>query len=563
MRRRPRIGYPWGMRLLVILSALLLAACGSPRGDFAEGDPTPTPTVTGPEGCDVTMTPALDLVLVDRAADLGVQDAGGVNNGLAAEDFDGDGDIDLLLANPGPRHEMLLQQDDGTFERHPDGPSIHDAPAASAVDYDNDGDIDLYLNCGMWDFGCASRLFRNDGLDGDGRPQYTDVTEDVGLFDPDVSNFGGAWADFDLDGDLDLFQGCKSLRKAPDVPSADQLWRNDDGVFVDVAAEAGLDREVDSHQAVWLDHDSDGWPDLFVPVLAGPNLLYRNNRDGTFDDVTPNAMAQPINAFAALAADYNQDGHIDIFVSGRSELLGNFTEYEEHGLFINDGAGGWLDWTMGTGLNEDGDGATHIGTMGLQGGDLDLDGYPEVAFGTGDPMSGERNALGSFVPDGDGLLWVDRTDLIDSAGQATGNGMPPYPFRTHGMAMVDLDGDFDVDLYMGNGGGPASEPNQLWNNETVARNHALRISLEGTTSNARGIGARIRVANGPEDDSSWAVYRTVQATSGFNSSRPATVTVGLGHCEGPYHVTVSWPGGDDQVLEDVEEIDDTTVITQD
>ena len=538
------------------LFVLLLAACGPEPDGFLPDGPD------GPDGgCDIRETPSPDLVLSDVARDVGAQDEGGVNNGMAAEDFDGDGDIDIFLANPGPRTELLLRQDDGTYTAHPSPPSASFTPAANGVDFDGDGDADLYLSCGMWDASCGNALFRNDGVGADGLPAFTDVTVEMGLWDPDVSTFGGAWADYDLDGDLDLFQACKALQAAPDVVSEDQLWRNDGDAFVNVAVESGLGSPRDGHQAAWIDYDADGWPDIFVPVLGGPNLLYRNLGDGTFEDVTPEALEQPINAFAAVAADFNQDGFQDLLVSGRAERSGNNLEEEQHGLFLSDGAGGFEDMTFGTGLNSDGDGATNIGTMGLQVGDLDLDGFPEVVFGTGDPSSGERNAMGSFVPYGGGLRWVDRTALIDSAGQGAGEGMPPYPYRTHGMVIADLDGDFDTDLYMGNGGGPAAEPNQLWSNETVARNHALRVRLEGVTSNSRGVGAQIRVSDGPEGDSRWASWRTIEATSGFNSSRPTTTLVGLGHCEGPYHVTVTWPGGATQVLEMVEE-DDTTLVIQ-
>ncbi len=543
------------MRFLALL--ILLAGCAEPDPDFGRDDDDDDSTPT--DGCDFRGTPQLELSLADTAADLGLQDLQGVNNGMAAEDFDGDGDIDVLNANPGPRHEMYLQQDDGTFERHPTGPSLNNAPAASAVDYDGDGDVDVYLHCGTWESSCPSRLYRNEGNDGDGRPIFADVTDEVGLFDPTVSNFGGAWADYDLDGDLDLFQGCKDLMAAPDVPSTDQLWRNDDGVFVEVAVASGLGSQGDSHQAAWLDYDGDGYPDLYVPVLTGPNLLYRNLGDGSFEDVTTPALAEPYVAFAAVVADFNQDGVDDLLVSGRSTSFNT----EEHGLYISDGEGGLEDWSLSTGLNDEGDSATGIGTMGLQVGDLDLDGFPEVAFGTGDPSAGERNALGSFVPDGDGLLWVDRTEHIDSVGQAGGNGNPPYPFRTHGMVMADIDGDFDVDLYMGNGGGPTAEPNQFWENQSAVRNHALRVELQASSDNRRGIGARVRVSDGPEGASTWASYRSVQATSGFNSSRPATMTIGLGQCAGPYHVTVSWPGGDVQELDSVDEDGTTLVIHQD
>ena len=528
------------------------------------GCPTQAPEPPPPagEGCQLRSSPPLEIVLTDVAADLGVQDAGSINNGLAVEDFDGDGDLDIYAANTGPGPKLFMQQDDGSYLEHPAAPSIGYAPAASSVDFDNDGDADLYLSCGFWDDVCPNGLFRNDGNDAAGWPIFVDVTDSFGIADPNVSTFGGSWADFDGDGDLDLFQACKRPMGVPGVDSSDQLWRNDGDTFTEIGAAAGVDGDGDSHQAAWIDFDADGWPDLFVPTLAGPNVLYRNNSDGTFSDVTPAFMREPFSAFAVVAADFNQDGWQDLLVSGTSEEWQGQMELEEHGLFINDGQGGFEDWTFGTGLNAEGNGAWGIGTMGLQVGDLDLDGFPDVVFGDGDPDGGEVNAMGSFVPDGDGITWVNRTGLIDSPGQGDAAGMPPYPFRTHGMAMVDLDGDFDTDIFMGNGGGSAWEPNQLWRNDTATRNHGLRVRLVGVTDNRQGLGARIRLSDGPEGASTWATYGTVRSTSGFNSSRPATVTIGAGQCGGPYHVSVRWPNGTMQELADVPETTETLVVEQ-
>jgi len=535
----------------VLACALCLSACASAP-----------PAEVPPPPCDPWSQPAPDIELTDVAPELGLDDPETVNNGMAAEDFDGDGDIDIYLANPGPPSRLLLQRDDGTFARHPRAPTSGSDTGPAAVDYDGDGDADLYLACGRWEQGCASRLFRNDGLDDDGLPVFVDATAEAGLLDREVSNFGGAWADYDGDGDLDLFQGCKALRAAPDVPSEDQLYRNDgDGTFTEVADEAGVASPGDSHQAVWLDFDEDGFPDLYVPVLAGPNVLLRNRGDGTFEDVTTAPLQDPFTAFAAVASDFDNDGHTDLLVSGRygPEMEG-LPDLPMHGLYLSDGAGGWRDLTFGTGLNEPGDSATSIPTMGLQVGDLDLDGYPEVVFGNGSPDSGAVNALGSFVPtdQAPGLRWVDRTHLID-VPPAQADGLPEYPYRSHGMGFFDVDQDGDVDLFMGNGGGMTAEPNRMWRNEQEAA-HGLILRLDGAGANSAGVGAKVRVADGPEGAHSWAVHRDFWPSSGFNSWLPRELRIGTGRCGGPYHVTVTWPSGATSVVPDAEEQAPLTVV---
>ena len=194
--------------------------------------------------------------------------------------------------------------------------------------------------------------------------------------------------------------------------------------------------------------------------------------------------------------------------------------------------------------------------MGWQVGDMDLDGYMEVFFGNGGPPSGETNTIGSFVPTGDGgIRWEDRTALFDSPAAEDGFDppYPPYPYRTHGAAFADFDGDGDSDLFVGNGGMTFSsldEPNRLWRYDGPA-NHWLRVDLEGTASNRAGTGARVRVSDGPEVASTWAVYRHTFQNSGFNSSHPRVITVGTGGCPGPYHVTVTWPSGNLQTVTDV------------
>ena len=532
--------------IALLIPVFLLSAC--PTG--ADPGPNPDPDL---EPCDFLAQPP-DLALEDVAAEAGVQELV-VNMGIGAEDWDGDGDVDALLAGAQPPTPMFINAGDGTFDVMPDPPRTSQGTGVASPDFDGDGDPDLYLSCGQWTFGCSNKLFRNDGVDGDGWPLFVDVTNQVGLEDDAPSNFGGTWADYDLDGDLDLFQATKAIGGG--APPEDLLYRNDDGVFVEVGAQAGLDTPTHSHMGGWLDYDEDGWADLYVPTLDGPNHLFHNAGDGTFVEVTTPALAEPMSAFGVIPADFDNDGHIDLLVNGRhDEQIGLI---EDHGLFLGDGAGGWTDASFTTGLNDPGDPSTHIETMGFQSADLDLDGYLEVIFGAGDPDAGAVNGLGSFRPDGQGgVTWLDRTDLIDVAPEQ--DGLPDYPYRTHGMAVFDHDGDGLPDLMMGNGGGNFSGPVRLWRNTTPDPGAWVRIRLVGTSSNPDGVGARIRIADGPEGASTWAVHRFNWPTTGFNSSRPRTLRIGTGRCVGPHHVTVTWPDGSLQEVDGVQVGELTTVV---
>jgi hypothetical protein len=553
------------LRALPCISLLLLAgACTAPATSEVPDDVDPTPEPVDYAGCLLPLeeSPAWDLV--DIALEAGVQDRFARNIGVAAQDFDQDGDLDLFLANGSDPSQLFLAQDDGTFVAQPTPPTSGDDEGVSSVDYDNDGDQDLYLACGSWNGACSNRLFRNDGLDADGRLQFVDVSVSSGIAAFSTPTFGGTWADYDNDGDLDLFQPSKLLPGGGAPPSRDLLFRNEgDGTFTEVAEEAGLAAESDGHPSTWLDYDEDGRPDLFLTVHNGENRLFHNEGDGTFTDQTPDVLRLPMLSFASLAADFNNDGHIDLLVSGRTNPGSGSMGEELHGLFLGDGAGGWTDMSLGTGLNGPGDSATFIPTMGLQALDLDLDGFPEVLFGNGSPDAGAVNAFGSFVPTKDGgLRWIDRTAEIEGAAMDDGEFPAPeaYPYRTHGMAFFDYDGDGDIDLYMGNGGGPFMEPNRLFRNDSELGHHRLSVELRGTESPRDGTGARVRLADGPTGASTWEVYRWALPTSGFNSSQPTRLLIGTGRCPGPYHVEVRWPGGAFQVLEQVSAESDILIV---
>ncbi len=215
-------------------------------------------------------------------------------------DYDNDGYLDLYLT--ASESDALYHNDgDGTFTDITGEAEIHscrNSLGAAWADYDNDGDQDLYI---AKSHGQPSVLFRNNG---DGT--FTDVTAELGLADTS-SGVAVAWGDYDNDGDLDLY-----LTNYGRQPSA--LYRNNSGrTFTDVA-EAGVDHVGAGRGGLFADLDNDGYLDLFVVSCPG-NVVYRNNGDGTFSDVTPTWGREDARCGqGAAAGDYDGDGYVDLFV---------------------------------------------------------------------------------------------------------------------------------------------------------------------------------------------------------------------------------------------------------
>ena len=549
--------------ILPLTSLLLLAGCGTPDEGFVRGQPPDEPEDPGPPLC--ADADAFEWLLEDVAHEVGLQDFGATNRGAAVADFDGDGRLDLFTANLAAPPRLYMNEGDGQFRQVEGLPTTGGDEAVSTADYDNDGDPDLFVACGGFLRPCVDGLWRNDGPDADGDPVFTDVTQAAGMADVEVASFGGAWADYDNDGWLDLYVATKWTSdvcacmpaEPPTYPGANLLYRNrGDGTFEEVGVAAGVGNESDSHQAAWLDFDNDGDQDLYVPVFAGDNSLYRNNGDGSFSDVTTDLLRGPFTSFGVLAEDFDNDGNTDLLVAAAYPTVPDYRE--PHGLYLSDGAGGFTQAALDTGLVIDGDDESYYMVMGLQAGDLDGDGWLEVFFGNGSPDRAAPNKLVSVVPDGEGsIAWVDRSSLVDYAP------LPPegavdfpehYPFRTHGVVFFDYDGDRDIDLFGGNGGldNTQVEPNRLFRNSSNCAWNHVRVRARGSAASLDGLGSVVRVSDGPPGDSTWQRYRRITTSSGFNSAHDPTVTVGTGSFPGPYHLTVRWPDGSEQVVEGVQ-----------
>ncbi len=448
--------------------------------------------------------------------------------GAAMADLDNDGLIDLCVSNDGALCFVLRQKADGTFE---DVSVPWDIPddgrrtwGVQAADFDNDGDIDLYYPCGGFDEPDRNRFLRND-LNTIGK--FTDISNscgDAGLVDD--ATFGATALDYDRDGDLDLFCTVNiNIDLVLGPPDDCHLYRNDGGLFfTEVSAAAGITTLGDWKHCSSGDFDNDGWVDIAVGNMNGSNSLYRNNGDGTFTDVaTAAGVADPDRNFGLVLEDFDNDGWLDIYAPKYQNIV-----MRPSGLFLNNRDGTFRDVTYTSGMGGQDD-------MGHNTGDTNGDGFPDIFIGTGHPFAAHLDFLYIVRPDGFGGL--DVGDVSDSSGiRALGHT------RGHGAPMGDLNGDGFVEIFAVNGGPfdlPLTiEPSSLFYNR--GNDYAwIKARLTGVWSNRSAIHARVR-AERVEGESVW---RQVTCGKGFANTDAAEQVIGLGHTAGLRLVEVAWPSG--------------------
>ncbi|MGH9161284.1 MAG: CRTAC1 family protein [Vicinamibacteraceae bacterium] len=485
------------------------------------------------------------------------------------------------------------------------------------LDYDGDGRLDVFFTNGAAidaqmtsarqpdkrDARFWNRLYRNRG---DGT--FVDVTTKAGVAGHRY-DFGAAVADVDNDGDADLYVTGYG---------GNTLYRNrGDGTFADVTFEAGVGADGWSASAAFVDYDQDGWVDLFVgrylswsweanipcpapdgtgraychpqqfPPIA--NLLYRNNRDGTFSDVSRESGIAALEGKALGVAlnDYDGDGWVDLFVANDS--MRQF-------LFRNAGEGMFVEVALDAGTAYDEDGRAFAG-MGTDFEDYDNDGRPDLIvttlslehyalyrnagngrfdYATHTTGVGRATALLSgwgtkfvdFDNDTDRDLFVAQGHVLDGvtrARQGYDYLQPPLMLRNDGGSFVDvsaalgppfaraaagrgaafgdLDDDGDIDIVVAN----LDSPPAVLRNDGGNAHGWLRLRLRGTASNRDGLGARVTVvdANG---HTQWAVSSTA---SSYQSASDRQVHFGLGAAAGIRRIEVRWPSGATQVLNDI------------
>jgi hypothetical protein len=459
--------------------------------------------------------------------------------GAVMDDFDNDGLLDIVITSSDPGQSMAFYRNrgDGTFEDRTEAAGLAGQLGGLNLvqtDYNNDGFLDLFIPRGAWHrYPMRPSLLRNNG---DGT--FTDVTKQAGLMDP-VNSICGTWADFDNDGFLDLFL-CNET-------GPNRLYRNKgDGTFEDVAAKAGVQgKQKHCKGAVWLDYDNDGYPDLFVTYLGSTPQLFHNNRDGTFTDVSA-AMGifGPDTGFACWAFDYDNDGWLDIFATCYQRTLDDVVldmqgrpvspQIEVTRLFRNQGGRSFENVSKQVGVDK------VFATMGCNFADFDNDGYLDFYLGTGEP------AVSTLVPNRMFKNVAGRRFAEITATAGVGHLQ-----KGHGVACGDWDRDGNVDLFIELGGTTPGDRyhNALFQNPGQG-NSWLTVKLVGVKTNRPAVGARIKVVTAG-GDAPLTVHRHVSSGSSFGGN-PFQQTIGLAKAKSVATLEIFWPtSGTTQVFRDV------------
>jgi len=468
------------------------------------------------------------------------------SGGAVAEDFDGDGRLDLVTSSSG------LEPADQLRFYHADGASRFEERTASAAltglvgglqvvatDYDNDGRPDLYVPRGAWVSYIGPQppsLLHNEG-----GGVFKDVTDRAGLSRRGNSQVG-VWADYDNDGLLDFFDGEESQPGGPRTPC--RLYHNNgDGTFTDVAHEAGLDFTAWVKGAAWGDYDGDGRPDLLVSLQDGPVRLYHNEGPDSsgrwrFRERGREAgLSAPARAFSSWWWDYDNDGRLDIFVAefeaqdlladARRAIrgfLGKPSPVLGARLYRNVGGGRFEDVTAAAGLEG------IYGVMGAGFGDLDNDGYPDIVLGTGSPSFAALIPNRAFHNVGG-----KRFEEVTYQG-GFGNLQ-----KGHGVVFADFDGDGAEDVYASFGGMIRSDSyrGSLYRNPGGG-GHWIDVSLEGRRSNRPGLGAVVKAVVASGSGRERAIYNFGTLPS-FGNAPMALRHLGLGKARTARLLEVYWP----------------------
>jgi hypothetical protein len=488
-----------------------------------------------------------------------------MTGGVALLDYNNDGLLDIFFTNGAsipsldksdPRYWNRLYRNngDGTFTDVTESAGLKGkcySMGVAAADYDNDGFTDLYVagyNC--------NQLFHNNG---DGT--FTDVTEKTGVGGI-IPKYGKAWSvaagwfDYNNDGLLDLFvvnylnydiksarpcvqQGLPAYCSPVDfLGTPNILYRNNgDGTFTDVSQQSHISDFVGKGMGLsFADYDGDGFTDIFVSNDTFQNYLLHNNGDGTFSEVglqagiAYNAFGDAVAGMGTDFRDLDNDGKPDIF---ETAMFG-----EGFPIYHNLGDGQFQDVTGAAGMTTS---TSRLTAWGAGVYDFDNDGYKDIFTANSDILDNSMQLAHRpyGLPNG---LFRNKGNLTfeDLSLKAGPTFSVPAPHRGAAFGDLNNDGKIDIVVTVLNG------TPEIMMNRTNNQNHWIIFNLVGVKSNRDGLGANIKITT-----TSGSQYNRATTAVGYNSSSDKRVHFGLGSANVIDKVEIAWPSGVKQILTDV------------
>ena len=537
---------------LVICTLFLLTSCGDPKNEDVSSDTIATGNLPEPGADyfqDITEAAGINFThtIGDEHLSNLIETVGG---GAAFLDYDQDGNIDLYVAN-GSFTEGLSEGDkpernatnrlyrnlgNGTYEDVTNAANVGNTGYGMGVtvgDIDNDGFPDIYIsNHG------PNTLYQNNG-----NGTFKDITDQAGVAGNE-SSVGSTWFDYDNDGLLDLYVGNYikfdpkyNLYYAPDgFPGpmsydgeSDRLYHNiGNGRFEDVTEELGVFNPQGRAMGVGAaDYDNDGFVDVFVANDHMINYLYHNEAGQGFKDqgvmagVAFNQVGEATISMAVDFADFNGDGLIDLFVSDDGYCS----------LYQNMGNGAFSELSYASGI------AIPSGQfVGWASCFIDYDNDADVDIFK---INGELKHL--YGQEDQLFEYVGNSQFEDVSTARGAYFQEELVGR--GACFGDYDNDGDIDMYIVN----LDDKGVLLRNDQGNSSNWIQLSLEGTKSNRDGIGARVTLTSG-------GVMQSTQkkSSSGYLSQNDPRLHFGLGESNMVEEIKVIWPSGEVQVLENVQ-----------
>jgi hypothetical protein len=492
--------------------------------------------------------------------------------GVAFYDYDNDDWLDIFLVNgwrlegfpkgQEPVSHLFKNNRDGTFTDVTTKSGLIHYGWGQGVcvgDYDNDGFDDIYITS----FG-KNALFHNNG-----NGTFTDVTEKAGVGTNGKRwNTGCAFVDYDRDGNLDLFVANYidlDLATAPLPESGPCVYKgvlvacgppgliggknilfhnNGDGTFSDVSERAGVLQANGTFGlgVLTADFNNDGWPDIYVANDSTASALYENKKNGTFSDVAMeagcalSADGKPQAGMGVSAADYDLDGNLDIV---KTNFAGDTPS-----LYHNLGGGNFEDATFTAGLGK------HTQYLGWGCGffDMDNDGWPDILICNGHVYPEvEQLRTEAGYPQQKILYRNLRNGHFEDVSSQGGLGIMT-PVASRGAAFGDFDNDGDIDVVVNT----VNDFPQLLRCDSRLDNNWLKIKTIGTKSNRSGIGARLRcVTHPPGETKPHSQIDEVRSGGSYISQNDLRVHFGIGKAEKVELLEIRWPSGAVDTLKDV------------